>query len=252
MVNVLKGALLPIVFLLSWQSLAMISEGVSQLDTFSYPTAIATAAYRMMADRSLVSLTTETIVSMLGGFGIGVSVGLVSGVVLGLSDSLRHLTNVPLQLLRPMPSVALVPLALLVYGFGYRMEIAVVAFASVWPMLIFTQSAVRGVDVRLIEVGKSLELSLRQRVTKIVLPAAAPMLFVGVRLSAAVSLVVAVTVEIIANPLGLGHALVTSQESLQPDQMFAILFWVGILGWSLNKLLLGVQARFFLQQRSPL
>jgi ABC-type nitrate/sulfonate/bicarbonate transport system permease component len=102
--------------------------------------------------------------------------------------------------------VALIPLALLIYGYGFRMEIAVVAFACFWPLLIITESAVRGIEPRLLEVSRALGFGLAARVFKIVLPAALPRVFVGLRLAAAVSLVVAVTVEITANPIGLGYA----------------------------------------------
>ena len=149
------------------------------------------------------------------------------------------------EALRPIPSVALIPLALLIYGFGYRMEIAVVAFACFWPLLIITESAVRGIEPQLLEVSRALGFGLMARVFKIVLPAVLPRVFVGLRLAAAVSLVVAVTVEITANPIGLGYALIVAQESMKPDRMFVFLVWIGFLGWLVNAVLLRAQRRWF-------
>jgi NitT/TauT family transport system permease protein len=90
-----------------------------------------------------------------------------------------------------------------------------------------------------------LGLGLAARVTKIVLPAALPRIFVGLRLAAAVSLVVAVTVEITANPQGLGYALVVAQESMRADRVFAFIGWIGLIGWAFNTALLRAQTHWF-------
>jgi NitT/TauT family transport system permease protein len=111
--------------------------------------------------------------------------------------------------------------------------------------MIIGQSAVAGIEPRLDEVGRALRLNLWARVTKIVLPAALPRFFVAFRLAASAALIVAVTVEIVANPLGLGYGLMLAQQTLHPDQMFALLIWVGIVGWGLNALLLFMQRRLF-------
>jgi sulfonate transport system permease protein len=139
-----------------------------------------------------------------------------------------------IEVLRPIPSVALIPLVMLAWGFGFRMEIAVITFASVWPMLILTQAAVRQVEPRLLEVAQALQLSPRARFTKIVLPAMVPRLFVALRLGVAIALVVAVTVEIAANPHGMGYALIIAQQSLDPALMLAWLFWIGVVGYAIN------------------
>jgi ABC-type nitrate/sulfonate/bicarbonate transport system permease component len=139
-----------------------------------------------------------------------------------------------IEVLRPVPSVALIPLAMLMFGFGVRMELAIVAFATFWPMLILVQAAVRQVDPRLLEVSRALGLSRRDRAWKIVLPAIVPRLFVAWRLGVAVALVVAVTVEIAANPNGMGYAMMIAQQSFDPALMLAWLGWIGIVGYAIN------------------
>ena len=106
-----------------------------------------------------------------------------------------------------------------------------------WPLLILTRAAVRGVEPRLMEVSRALRLTPGARVTKIVIPAALPRIFVAFRLAAGIALIVSVTVEIAINPLGLGHAIMTAQQALRPDLMLAYLVWLGIVGWGLNALL---------------
>lgn len=90
-----------------------------------------------------------------------------------------------------------------------------------------------------------LRMGFFSRVWKIVLPSALPRLFVAFRIAAAVALIVAVTVEVTANPYGLGFALMFAQQSFRPERMFAILFWIGVLGWSFNEILLFIQHRLF-------
>ena len=130
---------------------------------------------------------------------------------------------------------------MLVFGFGVRMELSVVAFATFWPMLILTQAAARQVEPRLLEVSAALGLSAWQRTQWIVLPAMIPRLFVALRLGVAVALVVAVTVEIAANPHGMGYAMMIAQQSMEPARMLAWLFWIGVVGMLINVLTLRAQ-----------
>ena len=126
------------------------------------------------------------------------------------------------------------PLALMMFGFGVGLEASIVAYACVWPILIVTIAAVRAVEGRLLEVAAVLELPLWKRMTKIVLPAAFARINVGLRVSAAISLVVAVTVEIVLNPRGLGYNLILAEQSLQIGLMWAQLVWLCLLGYVLN------------------
>jgi NitT/TauT family transport system permease protein len=125
------------------------------------------------------------------------------------------------------------------------MEIAVVAFTAVWPAMILSRAAVREVEPRLLEVARAMQMRLRDRLTKILLPAILPRLFVALRLSAGVALIVSITVEIAANPIGLGAGIMAAQTSFRPDVMIATLIWIGILGNLLNAVLLVVQRRLF-------
>jgi len=94
-------------------------------------------------------------------------------------------------------------------------------------------------------VARVLRLSPWARVVKIVVPAALPRIFVAFRLAAGISLVVAVTVEIAVNPMGLGYAIMTAGQALRPDVMLAYLLWIGVVGFALNTLLIAAQYRLF-------
>ena len=149
------------------------------------------------------------------------------------------------EALRPIPSVALIPIAMLTFGFGFRMEIAIVSFASFWPVLILTRNAVASVDPALMDVARVLRLQPVARTMKIVLPAALPRIFMAFRLAAGIALTVAVTVEVSTNPMGLGYGMILAEQSLHPDLMLAYLVWVGVLGWGLNFAITSAQRRLF-------
>ena len=186
------------------------------------------------ADGSLLSATAFTLGSAALGLGIGALLALLLGIALGLSARASRMAFLSIEVFRPVPSVALIPLAMLIWGFGLRMEVAVVAFATFWPLLVLTQAAVRQVEPQLLEVALALELTPAQRTRWVVLPAIVPRLFVALRLGVAIALVVAVTVEIAANPSGMGYAMSLAQQSLDPALMLAWLLWIGVVGVAIN------------------
>lgn len=237
-----RGALIPVLLIALWQLGAW--TGTLPPDTMSSPDAIAVAGWNALLDGSLLLATVQTFETALLGLAIGSAIGIGLGILIGLSPVLEGVIGPTLDTIRPVPAVALIPLALLIYGFGVRMEVLVVTFACVWPVLIVTVTAVRGIEPRLIEVARTLEMPALSRMRKIVLPAAFARIAVGIRVSAGVALVVAVTVEIVLNPQGLGYGMIIAAQSLHPDLMWAQLLWIGLAGWAFNALLTAVDRRW--------
>ncbi len=215
-------------------------------DAIAPPTAALQAFWKALlstGEGSILQATGFTLTCAGAGLLLGAILGVGVGVTLGLSRRAADTAFLTAEVLRPIPSVALVPLAMLVFGFGFRLEISVVAFACFWPLMILTQAAVQQVEPSLLEVSRALGLSPAARVGKIVLPAIVPRLFVALRLGVAIALVVAVTVEIAANPSGMGYALIISQQSMEPALMLAWLFWIGVVGYAINAAALVLQQR---------
>lgn len=238
-----KSLLLPLTALLAselWVRLAHL-----QSDSLAPPSAVLAALVAALADLTIPIATRDTLLAAFAGLAIGGVIGLALGIAFGISSMLDRLMEVTIEAIRPIPSIALLPIALIGLGFGYRMEIVIVAFACVWPMLILSRTAVRGIEPRLMEVSRALRLTPVQRIVKIIIPAALPRIFVAFRLSAGIALIVAVTVEIAINPLGLGAGIMQAQQALRADLMLAYLVWIGIVGYGLNVALLVVQRRVF-------
>jgi ABC-type nitrate/sulfonate/bicarbonate transport system permease component len=237
----LVGAVFPISVACLWEWLAR--RGVLSEDGFSRPSRVAAAAVKALADGSLLQQTAETFGAAALGLAISAVAAIALGTVLALVPALRRTMSLTIDVLRPVPSVALIPISLLIFGFSRNMSAAVAAFACFWPILIVTIASVRGIDPRLMEVGRMLGLPISRRICKLALPAAIPGIMVGVRIAAGIAIVVTVTTEIVANPRGLGHAMTIAAESLQSDIVWATLVWIGLIGWLVNWTILKIEQR---------
>ena len=238
-----KAYLLPVAALVLLEIWARVIH--LQSDSLAPPSAVAIALVEAFKDGSVLTATRDTLISAFAGLAIGGAVGLALGIALRIFRIFDRLMEVTIESIRPIPSIALLPIALIALGFGYRMEIVIVAFACVWPILILSRAAIGGIEPRLIEVSRALRLSPANRVRKIIIPAALPRIFLAFRLAAGIALIVAVTVEIAINPIGLGAAIMTAQQALRPDLMLAYLLWIGAVGYLLNTSLVVAQRHLF-------
>ena len=235
MSDLLKGRAVPLALLLLAEAALRLSGLHS--DAVAPPSAVLAALAGALLDGSIAVATGQTLAGATLGLLLGGGIGLMLGVVFGLFRTVDRLMDVTVEAIRPVPSIALIPIALLALGFGTGMEVGIVAFSCLWPVLVLTRTAIAGIEPHLIEVARVLGLSFPQRVLKIVLPAAFPRLIVALRLAFGIALVVAVTVEIAADPRGLGNAIMVAQQALEPALMRAYLLWIGLLGVILNALL---------------
>lgn len=235
MKRILIGSILPALFIAIWE----ISNrtGLLTLESLSRPSDILRAGIAGLADGSNLAATVQTFETALLGLAVAAVAGIIAGAVLGLSPVLERVVDPTIEALRPIPAVAFIPLALMMFGFGISMEATIVAYACVWPILIVTISAVKAIEPRLLEVADTLEMNFVERLRKIILPAAFVRINVGLRVATGIALVVAVTVEIVLNPRGLGYSLMLAQQSLRVDIMYAQLLWLCVIGYVLNALL---------------
>jgi NitT/TauT family transport system permease protein len=236
-----KALAVPTVLLVAAEIAARLS-GTTSL-AVAPPSSVVVALLGALGDGTMLAATRDTLACAFGGLFVGGAIGLVLGLLFGLVRPLDRLMELTVEAIRPIPSVALIPIGMLSLGFGYGFEIAIVAFACVWTMLIMTRAAIGGIEPRLLEVSRALRLSTLQRIFKIVIPAALPRIIVAFRLAAGFALVVAVTVEIAANPQGMGYGILIAQQSLSPQLMLAYLLWIGLVGYGLNVLLSLAQQR---------
>ena len=216
----------------AWE--AVVRSGVLEFQYLPAPSAVAGKMGALLASGDLIAATLHTLRVTLLGWLVAGAVGVSLGLLLGLSNTAWRYSMASFEVMRAIPPVTLVPVALLVFGFSVRMELAIIFFVSAWPVLVNTIDGVRNVRPELVDTGRVLRLSRAARIGKVTVPAALPSIVVGLRLALSLSLVLAVVSEMIGNPSGLGNAVVRASQALQPEQMFAYVFTIGLLGVALN------------------
>lgn len=172
------------------------------------------------------------------GWVIGLAIAIAAGTVLGLAIAsnrvVDRMLSSTIEFLRPIPSVALVPVAALLFGVTMQATLLLVVFASVWPILIQVIYGVRDVDRVALDTAASYRLGARRTFAQVIWPSMTPYLIVGVRLSAAIALVLEITGELVIGSPGLGKLIATAQSSAAYSTMYAIVLVTALLGVLIN------------------
>jgi ABC-type nitrate/sulfonate/bicarbonate transport system permease component len=197
---------------------------------------IVRAAATGLAGGELAGALLATISAWALGLLIASGAGVAAGTALALLPRLEIATRPILEFLRPIPSVALIPVALLVLGIGLQMQLFMIAFASVWPVLFSTKAGVESVDPRFLETGRIFHLGRFAQVFRIVLPNALPWIATGIRTASAIALVLAITVEMLTGRTGIGFYIENVRLNGLITDMWAAILVTGILGYLVNTL----------------
>jgi ABC-type nitrate/sulfonate/bicarbonate transport system permease component len=232
----IPGTLTLVALIAIWE--LAVRSGAVTFDYLPPPSAIALAFVGVVRSGELATATLHTLGSVLLGWIIALVIGGALGLLFGLSAFARRWFLATLEVLRPLPAIAFLPVALLLFNFSLTTELVVMVYASIWPMFINTMGGIANVASRLHDVSLTLKLTPLQTLLKVLIPAAAPAILVGARLCLGTTLVLAIIAEMIGNPHGLGYAVVSALISIQPEQMFAYVLFIGVLAIALNSLLL--------------
>ncbi len=184
-----------------------------------------------------------SLVRMLAGYAASVVIGVALGVLLGMSRVLRTAAEPVVEFLRALPAPALIPFSLLLFGAGDSSKIFVIVLGAVWPILLNSIDGVRGVDSQQLDMARAYHIPLAARVGRIILPAAAPRIFAGMRTSLAIAIILMVVSEMVASSNGLGYFVLEQQRSFAIPEMWTGIILLGVLGYVLNWLFLKVERR---------
>ncbi|SDJ74249.1 ABC transporter permease [Nonomuraea jiangxiensis] len=222
-----------------------------QAGSFYFPPASEVARY--FADLWLFERVGGDVLPSLGrmfaGYAIAVVVGMVLGTALGLSRLLRTAADPVVQFLRALPPPALIPFALLLFGAGDWSKVFIIALGTVWPILLNTIDGVRGVESQLLDAARSFQIPAGARLTRIVLPAATPRIFAGMRTSLSIAIILMVVSEMVASDNGIGYFVLESQRSFAIPEMWTGIVLLGVLGFVLNWLFVVMEARVLFWHR---
>jgi ABC-type nitrate/sulfonate/bicarbonate transport system permease component len=180
---------------------------------------------------------------LFAGWGLAVIVGIALGVLIGRSRRVSELLDPSLQFLRAIPGPALIPVFILLLGTESTMRIVLIAFGSVWPVLLNTIEGTRTVDPVQLNIAAAYKLPRRARLLYVILPAAMPKIFAGMRVSLSLAVILMVVSELVASTNGIGYRIQNAQIMFLLTDMWCGIVLLAFIGYALNTLFLKVEAQ---------
>ncbi|GAA2454073.1 ABC transporter permease [Actinomadura vinacea] len=211
---------------------------------------IVPALWELARDGRLWSNTEASLTRSLTGFALAIVVAVPLGLLIGWYRPVAELLGPLLELFRNTAAIALLPVFILILGIGETSKVAIVLYACTWPILLNTISAVRTVDPTLVKAARSLGLPVPRIFQKVVLPAAVPTVFTGIRLAGATAVLVMIVAEMVGAKEGLGHLINASQQNFAIQDMYAGIIAISVIGLLFNHLLVLIERRFTRGQAS--
>ena len=227
-----KGVLFILLLMVIWELLVV----GKVIDMVSFPrmSAILATFVRVIFNGEILSELGPSLLRMLVGYLLAVLVGVAIGVAMGHFSFLYDLLEPLTELLRPIPSPAYIPIAILFLGVGENMKIFTIFFGTMFPILLNTYSGVRNVDRVQIDTARTFGLGTGAMIWEVIIPAASPYILTGMRVSAAISLILVVISEMVASNSGIGYYILDMQRSFHITEMYAGVMTLAGLGYLLN------------------
>ncbi len=195
---------------------------------------VLTAWWRMIVSGELPQAITVTLRGYLQGFLLSAAIGIALGVWMARSFVVSALLTPIVEFLRPMPSAAIIPLAIVFFGIDDEMKRFVATYGALWPILLNTHYGVRSAESQLIEVARMLKLGRTRTLFLVILPAASPFIMTGLRLGSILTLGLVITAELVAAGDGLGYVIQSEQLAFKVPETYAGVLSVMLLGAAVN------------------
>jgi ABC-type nitrate/sulfonate/bicarbonate transport system permease component len=230
--NRYSGYLLILILLLCWEMAARIKK-TPFLPAFS---STLKALYTSIIYGDFLQDIALSIFHALSGIVIACVIMIPLGMYVGKNKRAYNLFSPLIEFLRPMPSSAIIPLAIICLGFGTEMKIFVIVFGASWPILLNTINGIRSIDPMYIRTGEILGFSKFSILKHIIFPASLPSIFTGLRISISISLILSITVEMIVGVRGVGYFIIENERGFSFPEMFGGILALGLVGLMINKL----------------
>jgi ABC-type nitrate/sulfonate/bicarbonate transport system permease component len=229
---ILKRWASPILLIILWELVGRFGF----VDPFflPQPTSIIKAMVRMTADGELLKHIEASLFRALSGYALAAVLGMGLGIAICWSRFIENVLDPIFELMRPISTLGLVPLMIIWFGIGNGSKIAIVLKACFFPILLNTIAGIRGVNLKLIQAGRSLGANEFQIWTKVIIPAAMPVIFTGMRISTAISMLAIVGVEMFSADSGLGFVIIDSQRVFATDRMFVGILMLSFIGFFMD------------------
>ena len=237
------GFLLIAVLLILWE----IASANKWIDPITFPrvSVIATSWWTTIWTKGdLLRQLMPSLGRIFAGFGLAAIVAVPLGLLMGTTPIVYRLLEPITEFIRPIPSSAYIPVAILFLGIGNEMKIFVIFLACTFPILLNTYGGVRGIDPVLIDTGRTFGVGRLKTLWQIILPASMPNILTGMRISLGIALIVAVVAEMITGNSGIGYFILDMQRIFRVPEMFAGIFTLGLLGFFINFVFLRIEGYF--------
>jgi ABC-type nitrate/sulfonate/bicarbonate transport system permease component len=210
------------------------------VDRFLFPSLleIGTSLVGSLASGRLPAALAISLARGLAGYLIAGVLAVSLGLLAGRFPLVQRSIGPLVEFLRPLPSVALLPLAILLLGIGNAMKVFLVAWACFFPILVNTIDGVRGVPTALLDTAQNLGLGRTRAIVSVVLPCASPAIATGLRVALSLMLVLVVVSEMVAGNSGIGFLIVEAERGFRVPEMYALLLALAVLGLALNQVFL--------------
>ncbi|MBC6457207.1 ABC transporter permease [Actinomadura sp. HBU206391] len=217
----------------------------AQAEDFFFPP--LTEIVRVFADNWLFdrvgSDLVPSVLRLLAGYSISIVGGVTFGVLFGMSRILRTAFDPVVQFLRALPAPALIPFAMLVFGTDNSSKVFIIVLGTMWPILLNTLDGVRGVEEEQLDMARAYRIPTSARLRHIILPAASPRIFAGMRTSLGIGIILMVVSEMVASRDGIGYFVLQSQRSFEIPAMWGGVILLGLLGLTLSWIFVRVEDR---------
>ncbi|WP_106196095.1 ABC transporter permease [Umezawaea tangerina] len=231
----------PLALVVLWQVAS--SSGVLPPDKLASPVTVLGSAVELTADGQLGSAFLVSMGRVLGGFAIGALVGVALGLSSGLSRWGERIFDPPVQMLRTLPHLGLIPLFILWFGIGEEPKLALVAAGVAFPLYLNLHAGIRQTDPGLLEASRVLGYTAVERVVHVVLPSALPQTLVGLRISLGAAWLSLIVAEQVNADAGIGYLINNAREFLRTDVVVVGLLVYALLGLATDGLVRGLERR---------
>ncbi len=236
-----QRALSPLLIVAVWQIAS--ATGILPADKLAAPSSILESAWDLALHGNLAHHLGISLLRVLAGFGLGAVLGTALALFAGLSRVGENIFDAPLQMLRTLPHLALVPLFILWFGIGETPKLLLVTLGAMFPIYLNLFGAIRGVDKKLIEMARISGLSQRGIVTQVILPSALPSALIGIRYALGVAWLSLVVAEQINADAGIGYLINDARDFLRTDIIVVGLLIYALLGLGADALVRLVERR---------
>lgn len=220
--------ILPVSILIIWQLLSNI--GFIKPILLPSPTKVVQTFWELSGNGQLPKHILVSILRVLEGFGVAALLGVVLGIGIGLSRVLERMTDLVIQVIKPIPPIAWIPMSILWFGIGELSKVYIIFLGAFFPIVVTVIDGIRQTDHKFVEVAKILEVSRGRFIRQVVIPGALPSIMTGLRVGLGIAWMCVVAAELIAASQGIGYLIMDARQLSQPEVVLVGMITIGVIG----------------------